>query len=225
MKWTRYGPHALLFQFAEGIGDEAFARGRAIAIDLEQRPPEGLREFVPSFTTILLEFDPSAVPDPSTRAHELADRFARVASVPVPVKPPIRIPVFYNGPDLERVAEMNQLSIEEVCRLHSAPIYKVYLLGFSPGFPYLGDLDRRLHTPRLASPRPRVAPGSVAIGGAHTGIYTVESPGGWNIIGSTPLALFDPSRERSEGSGESVFLLKPGDRAQFVPIDLSGAPS
>jgi KipI family sensor histidine kinase inhibitor len=92
------------------------------------------------------------------------------------------------------------------------------MLGFSPGFPYLGDLDPRLHTPRLASPRAKVRAGSVAIGGEHTGIYTVESPGGWNIIGHTPLKIFDPARGASERNERAMFFLKHGDRVKFVPL-------
>jgi KipI family sensor histidine kinase inhibitor len=107
------------------------------------------------------------------------------------------------------------LTTREVGELHSATLYKVYLLGFAPGFPYLGDLDPRLHTPRLAAPRPRVAAGSVAIGGEHTGIYSVDSPGGWNIIGRTTARLFDPARTGEDE--REMFLLRPGDRVKFVP--------
>jgi len=101
--------------------------------------------------------------------------------------------------------------------LHCEPVYKVYCLGFAPGFPYLGDLNPRLHTPRLATPRTRVPAGSVAIGGEHTGIYSVESPGGWNIIGRTTVALFDPSR-RDEHDEAAAFLLRAGDRVKFVRV-------
>jgi len=121
------------------------------------------------------------------------------------------IPVIYNGVDLERIAELRQLTMREVVELHSATIYKVYMLGFSPGFPYLGDLDARLHTPRLPSPRTRVPAGAVAIGGEHTGIYSVEGPGGWNIIGHTKIKLFDPGRD-----GAGMFLLRQGDRLRFA---------
>ena len=110
------------------------------------------------------------------------------------------------------------MTVEQVCELHSAPVYRVYMLGFSPGFPYLGDLDPRLHTPRLASPRAKVRAGSVAIGGEHTGVYTVDSPGGWNIIGHTPLKIFDPLRGDPNGQDEAMFWLKPGDRVKFVRV-------
>jgi len=214
MKWIPYGPDAWLLQFAERVGDKAFQRGRAIAAELDRRPPPGLVEYVPAFTTVLLEFSPG-----HGAAEELASlgsRLKKVLGVKVPASKPKSIPVIYDGPDLERVAKRNKLSVEEVCRRHAAVVYKVYALGFSPGFPYLGDLDPRLHTPRLASPRPRVLAGSVAIGGEHTGIYSVESPGGWNIIGRTTVKLFDPSAAEAGVSPGRVFFLEPGDRVKFI---------
>ena len=200
MKIQRYGPNAVLVTFAEKLGDEAFARGRALAHALERNPPPGLVEYVPAFTTMLLEFEHD-IPDLSFLEH--------VTAADLPPAPIKEIPVTYNGPDLQRIADHNQLTVGEVCERHAAVIYKVYMLGFSPGFPYLGDLDARLHTPRLASPRTRVPAGSVAIGGQHTGIYPSETPGGWNIIGHTPARLFDPER--------MSFFLHPGDRVKFVP--------
>jgi inhibitor of KinA len=210
MKWIPYGPHAWLLEFASRPGDEAFARGRAIAGELERHPPAGLVEYVPAFATVLLEFDPATNPGPDLAA--LAARLQKAAgsrSRPAPVK---EIPVRYDGPDLERVASVNGLTVAQVAELHAGTIYKVYLLGFAPGFPYLGDLDPRLRTPRLESPRTRVPAGSVAIGGEHTGIYPVESPGGWNIIGHTTVKLFDPA------AIDTPFLLQAGDRLRFVPV-------
>lgn len=218
MKWFLYGPDALLFQFADHVGDDAFARGRAIVADLENDPPPGLTEFVPAFTSILLEFDLNQVPDPKQIAPELAARLETSAALELPPAPVKEIPVVYDGPDLERVAQTNHLTIDDVRNLHSAPVYKVYMLGFSPGFPYLGDLDPSLHTSRLPSPRTRVPAGSVAIGGEHSGIYTVDSPGGWNIIGHTPLKIFDLSRANDGEDEEAMFYLRHGDRVRFVPM-------
>jgi KipI family sensor histidine kinase inhibitor len=218
MKWAPYGPHAWLFEFADRLGAEAFARGCAIAADLEAHPPPGLIEFVPGFTTVLLEFDPHEMPPPEELLPSLMSRFERVAKSKPPERPVKEIPVRYDGPDLARVAETNRLWVAEVCERHAAPVYRVYMLGFSPGFPYLGDLDPRLHTPRLPSPRTRVPAGSVAIGGEHTGIYTVDSPGGWNIIGHTTLKIFDPERGAPNGADEEMFLVKQGDRVKFVPV-------
>ena len=200
MKIQPYGPNAVLITFADKLGDDTFARGRALARALEQNPPPGLVEYVPAFMTMLLEFERD-VPDLSF--------LEQVTTVDLPPAPIKEIPVIYDGPDLQRVADHNHLSVDEIPELHSATLYKVYMLGFSPGFPYLGDLDPRLHTPRLASPRTRVPAGSVAIGGQHTGIYPSETPGGWNSIGRTPVKLFD---------GEQMtFFLHPGDRVKFVP--------
>src|SRR5262249_52010657 len=138
------------------------------------------------------------VPYPSAIAPELVEELAALPPAELPPTPVREIPVTYDGPDLDRVAKLRDLSPREICELHCAPIYRVYLLGFAPGFPYLGDLDPRLHTPRLASPRLNVPAGSVAIGGAHTGIYPVESPAGWNIIGHTSEKIFDVTRTADE---------------------------
>ena len=127
----------------------------------------------------------------------------------------VEIPVHYGGPDLERVARHAGLSPEAVIKCHHQGRYRVLCLGFAPGFPYLGGLDATLATPRLASPRPRVPAGSVAIGGDHTGIYSIPSPGGWNLIGQTSTALFDPHT----ADLEKMFRLRAGDRVSFVSID------
>jgi len=219
MNWTPYGPHALLFRFAELVGDEALARQRGIVAELERHPPAGLVEFVPAFTTILLAFDPRILPTPQEAAEDLLRRLETAAQATLADTPVTEIPVHYNGEDLAALAVAKSMSVDELRELHCAPIYKVYMLGFTPGFPYLGGLDPRLHTPRRPSPRPRVRAGSVAIGGEHTGIYTVESPGGWNIIGHTRVNIFDPKRGAPNGPDEAMFSLKPGDRLKFVAVD------
>ena len=219
MKWVCYGPSSLLFRFAERVGKEALARQRGIVTDLELRPPAGLVEFVPAFTSILLEFDPKIVPEPKHAAEELLRRFEAAGKAKLRATTVKEIPVRYDGEDLEAIAKAAAMTVEKVCQLHCAAVYKVYMLGFSPGFPYLGDLDRRLQTPRLASPRAKVRAGSVAIGGEHTGVYTVDSPGGWNIIGHTPLKIFDPLRGDPNGPDEAMFWLKPGDRVKFVRVN------
>ena len=211
MRWIRYGPNAILIHFAERVNDEAFRRGHALATELERRPPSGLVEFVPAFTSLLLEFDVRTVPDVEISVRELIPKLKSALAANLPPAPVKEIPVRYDGEDLDRVAKLHKLTTREVATLHEEPIYKVYMLGFAPGFPYLGELNPRLHTPRLATPRPRVRAGSVAIGGEHTGIYSVDSPGGWNIIGHTTTKLFDPTRR--EGA---IFFLQAGDRVKFV---------
>ncbi|MFA6563494.1 MAG: 5-oxoprolinase subunit PxpB [Verrucomicrobiia bacterium] len=215
MDWIPYGPHAALVRFAGKIGDETFAQACAIRTELERNPPEGLLEFVPACTTVLLEFSAREVPSLDAAMPDILEQLQMAAAVALPPEPVKEISVIYDGQDLERVARAHNLTTAEVCRLHAEPVYKVYLLGFAPGFPYLGDLDTRLHTPRLATPRARVPAGSVAIGGQHTGIYTVDTPGGWNIIGHTPAKIFDTAR-RSPDNDEAMFLLKQGDRVKFV---------
>ena len=219
MNWVSYGPNALLFRLSEPVGEKALNRQRGIVTDLERHPPAGLVEFVPAYTTILLVFDPKIVPEPKHAAEELIERFEAAGHARLQATDVKEIPIRYDGEDLEAIAQGPAKTVEKVCQLHCAPVYKVYMLGFSPGFPYLGGLDRRLHTPRLASPRAKVRAGSVAIGGEHTGVYTVDSPGGWNIIGHTPLKIFDPVRGEPNGPDEAMFWLKPGDRVKFVRVN------
>ena len=125
------------------------------------------------------------------------------------------IPVCYGGeygPDIQNIAEHAGLSQEEVIQIHSSRDYLIYMLGFLPGFTYLGGLDERLHTPRLANPRIRIPAGSVGIGGSQTGIYPLDSPGGWQLMGMTPVKTYDPSRE-------TPILVEAGDYIRFVPVE------
>jgi KipI family sensor histidine kinase inhibitor len=124
------------------------------------------------------------------------------------------IPVCYGGeygPDLERIAAHAGLSTSEVIRIHSGRDYLIYMMGFLPGFCYLGGLDERIHTPRLSSPRLRIPAGSVGIGGSQTGIYPMDSPGGWQLMGMTPVKTYDPARE-------TPILVEAGDYIRFVPV-------
>jgi KipI family sensor histidine kinase inhibitor len=219
MQWTSYGPDAWLLHFAEQLNDESFARGRAIVRELRERPPAGLLEFVPAFTSVLLEFAPGTFGEPERKS--LATKLTRLRPEKLLRAEIKEIPVCYSGPDLERVATQHKLRVEQVIQRHVLPVYKVYALGFSPGFPYLGDLDPSLHTPRLSMPRPRVQSGSVAIGGIHTGIYSVTGPGGWNIIGYTPAKLYRWTQATASDvdSETSMFFLRPGERVKFVSVD------
>jgi len=213
--WVAYGPDALLFTFADRPGIAAAARCRALCSWLEEHPPRGLIEVVPAFTTLMLRFHRRVSPPAESLAPSLAEGFQSVSAEEESRLPaPIEIPIIYRGEDLDDVARHTGIKVDEVVARHCAPIYRVALLGFTPGFPYLLGLDPALHVPRRASPRQRIAPGSVAIGGGHTGIYTVESPGGWNLIGSTSLRLFDPSARGIDG----MFRLRAGDRVRFLPV-------
>ncbi|MDZ7279086.1 5-oxoprolinase subunit PxpB [Pantoea eucrina] len=154
--------------------------------------------------------------DPQHHAQDAVERLQRwweESETQQPESQRVEIPVVYGGtqgPDLQWVAEHAGLSVQQVVALHSSVDYVVYFIGFQPGFPYLGGLDERLHTPRRAEPRLSVPQGSVGIGGSQTGIYPLAAPGGWQLIGHTPLALFDPRQQPPT-------LLRPGDSVRFVP--------
>ena len=176
-----------------------------------QAPMVGIVEVVPAYASLLIHYDPLVLSEPVVIAWiekcacQEEDGFLAEPRL-------VEIPVFYggvNGPDLESLARAHGLSVEEAVRLHSQPIYTVYMTGFTPGFPYLGGLPELLATPRLETPRSSVRAGSVGIAGSQTGIYPVESPGGWQIIGYTPTRLFDPFQEPPA-------LLSAGDQVRFI---------
>lgn len=210
-----YGPEAFLVQFSAASDAQAFAVAHALLAAVDLHPPRGLREATPGFATLLLEFRPGEGPTAESLLEPLqavADQVARTPTA-LAARQHHVLPVRYDGPDLERVARHAGLSVAEVIRVHTAPEYRVHLLGFAPGFPYLTGLDPRLHTPRLDSPRPRIDAGSVAIGGRHTGIYPLATAGGWNLLGRTTVNLVDHGRA---GEGRSsAFLLQPGDAVRF----------
>jgi KipI family sensor histidine kinase inhibitor len=198
-----------LLDLIEPPGIGVFECRQALWRAAREQPPPGLSECVPGYTTLLFEFHPG-----QGNEHHLKNWFERhwhsAAEVPCGVAGRQHaIPVRYHGPDLEQVADHAKLLVAEVIERHSAPEYRVDLIGFAPGFPYLSGLDPLLATPRLTQPRLRVEAGSVAIGGPHTGIYSRPGPGGWNIVGHTDVTLFDPATARC--------LLAPGDRIRFLP--------
>lgn len=207
------GDRGLLVELGEGIDPEVNRRVRALFMALEQDSPSWLVEAVPTYRSLLILYDPAQAHPDQIRRHMLELR-RREAEIEIPPPEVVEIPVCYGGelgPDLEYVAECHGLSPEEVVSLHSRPDYQIYMIGFTPGFPFLGGLPEELHTPRRESPRSAVPAGSVGIANAQTGIYPVTSPGGWQIVGRTPLNIFDPRRE-------NPFLLKAGDLLRFRPI-------
>ena len=201
---TPYLPNGVLIT----IRSSAHLRG--ILLDWERNPDPLVTDLTPAYDKILVEFRPGTPIEHA--AEEIIARFDKIAPLPDNDAPPIVVDVEYNGEDLEKICRVKRLVRDEFIELHTAPVYEVAMLGFSPGFPYLTGLDPRLHMPRRATPRPKVAAGSVAIGGSHAGIYSIESPGGWNLIGHTSEVLFNP-----EAEGGAMFLLKPGDRVRFQP--------
>ncbi|MDQ8193833.1 allophanate hydrolase subunit 1 [Coraliomargarita sp. SDUM461004] len=186
---------------------------------LTRHLPEHCQEYVVGYDSLLLIgicVDSAQV----WAEHCLAKHLS--AAEGAPSLPPgarsYTVPVDYNGEDLEAIADACRLTVAEVVELHCQSIYSVHMLGFSPGFPYLQGLDPRLHLDRRRSPRNRIEPGSVAIGGPHAGIYTVASPGGWHILGHTDFQLFDLATARAvRPCAREVFSLSPGDQVRFQP--------
>ena len=216
------GEDALLLRY-EGTADAATNRRvHALAAALEAQRPPWLRELVPAYASLAVQFDSDALAaTDGADALEHVQRWlhAQACETQSPshavTGSVIDIPVCYGGeygPDLAAVAEYAGLDVEAVVRRHAAPTCTVAMLGFAPGFPYLLGLDPALAMPRMDTPRTRVPAGSVGIGGAQTGIYPREGPGGWRLIGRTPLALFDATRAEPS-------LLRPGQQVRFVPID------
>jgi inhibitor of KinA len=207
------GDRGLLVEYGEGIAPEVNRKVRAMAMVLDRHPVEGLVAIVPTYRALLIQYDPQTTGVTALK-QALLDLEERLASIAIPPPRTVEIPVCYGGdcgPDIEFVAVTHGLGVDEVIRLHSTPAYPIYMIGFTPGFPFLGGLPEVLHTPRLETPRTHVPEGSVGIANAQTGIYPVASPGGWQLIGRTPLKLFEPAKK-------NPFLYQAGDCIRFVPI-------
>lgn len=206
------GDAAILVTLGDSIARTLNSRVHACAAAVRAaRLPEVL-DIVPAYASFAVHYDPSAA-----TADELTAALRAIVTAPLADEPAageartVVIPVHYAGPDLGAVADATGLSVEDVIARHSSVEYFVYMLGFAPGFAYLGDLDPALHLPRRESPRTRVPRGSVAIAGAQTAVYPLETPGGWHLIGSTDLALFDARREPPS-------LLHAGARVRFERV-------
>lgn len=208
------GDSALLIQLGDKIDSAINQRVHALNALLQTKNIAGIIETVPAYCTLLIHYDPliltlnqitSWVRDNLTQVDDSLNRKPRQ----------LEVPTRYGGvagPDLETVAFSKGISIVDVVRIHSEHEYIVYMMGFTPGFPYLGTLDERLIMPRLETPRTLVRAGTVAIAGSQTGIYPLDSPGGWHLIGWTSLTLFDPT-------SNSPFLFAPGDTVKFIPLE------
>lgn len=218
MQFLPAGDQAVVVEFGSVIDPDinALVHRTAAAIDVSD-DIEGVLEMVPTYRSLLVYYDPLQVSLP-----ELQDRISGLAIDDGDTKDEYRIveiPTLYggeHGPDLEFVAQNASMTESEVIALHSGTDYLVYTMGFSPGFPYLGGLDTRLHTPRLPSPRTLIPAGSVGIAETQTGVYPVASPGGWRLIGRSPLRLFDPY-------ASPPTVINAGDRVRFVSLEDAAA--
>ena len=214
MKIIPASDSSLLIVFGDVISPEMHHRVMGLFHALLTMQDPRIRNLHPGYCSLLIDFDPLRLShdDLATEVERLEEAEAFVSNDAANA---VTIPVCYDSefaPDLIAVADHASMPTEEMVRLHSSASYLVYFLGFSPGFAYLGGLPEALHTPRLATPRTSVPAGSVGIAGSQTGIYPIESPGGWRLIGRTPLRMFDP---------EAIppTRLQPGDIVKFFPID------
>lgn len=208
------GDAAIVAEFDDRIDVAVNARAVALAEAIRAADIAGVRDVVPAFRSVTVYFDPLR-----TDQARLTASIESSAASPAAARPAshrrLDVPVCYDvdlGPDLDEVAARVGLQPQDVVTLHTSRTYRVFMVGFVPGFAYLGTLDRRIVLPRRETPRPSVAPGSVGIAGQQTGVYPSQTPGGWHILGRTPLRMFVPDRPGSS-------LLAAGDTVRFVPVD------
>jgi inhibitor of KinA len=220
MEFAPLGDRAVMITLGHTIDEATHRLVRAVSARLDDAPPAGVIDQVPAFVSVAVHYDPVRVAgDPSASPYErivdaLRQALSSVRAEQLGEPRHVEIPVCYGGdlgPDLADVAARHDLSPDEVVRIHAGASYLVYMVGFMPGFAYLGGLPDKIVTPRRSSPRTAVPAGSVGIGGEQTGVYPLESPGGWNLIGRTPLKIFDAARTEAA-------LLGTGDRVTFRVI-------
>jgi KipI family sensor histidine kinase inhibitor len=211
------GDSVAIVEFADRIDERINAQAIFVAGRVERAALAGVRDVVPTFRSVAVYFDPLRTDyDVLHRllSHAAAEQVADGPGANGRSNALVRIPVRYggeHGPDLRDVAAFAGLTEAEVIERHATPVYRVFMMGFVPGFPYMGSVDPAIAAPRRSTPRVRVPAGSVGIAGSQTGIYPSETPGGWRLIGHTDLRLFDLSRPEP-------FLLKPGDAVEFYPV-------
>ncbi len=214
IKIVAAGDSSLLIEFGNEINEEINRKITTIVQLMRDQQIEGVVDVIPAFCSLLINYDPRIVSfeKMQRRMHALVKMDLKGGAGRKRI---FEIPVCYGGeygPDIGTIASHGGLTEKEVIEIHSSRDYLIYMLGFLPGFCYLGGLDERIHTPRLANPRVKINAGSVGIGGSQTGIYPLDSPGGWQLMGMTPVKTYDPSRE-------VPILLEAGDYIRFVPVD------
>lgn len=209
------GDAALLVRLGDKIDPAINRRVHTLAALIRHAALDGVTETVPAYATLLIHYDPLILS--YARVYEwLNAKLDQINATEQRAPAYIEVPVRYGGEhgvDLQFVADFHHRSVEEVVRIHSSRTYTIFMMGFTPGFPYMGKLDDAIVTPRLDVPRTHVHSGTVAIAGSQTGIYPIDSPGGWRLIGHTTLRLFEPQ-------SDSPFLFSPGDQVKFVVASL-----
>lgn len=207
------GDQAVTVEWGSTIDEHINRQVHAFARKVEELSHPAIIEVVPTYRSATVHYRPEVLS--YEELNQLLAPLAQGSAEEGEELPVVEIPVCYGGeygPDLEEVAQHCSLTPEEVIARHTAPTYRIYMLGFTPGFPYLGGMDPSIAAPRRKEPRIHIPAGSVGIAGEQTGVYPIVSPGGWQLIGRTPLRLFDPQREQP-------ILLSAGAGIRFVPID------
>ncbi len=219
------GDSAVIIQLGEGISEQTHRVVSALTKRIENDPFPGFIECVPAFTSVTVFYQPfevyrkmesgKAVDSPYEKVKALIEHHLQELTMEEETNQhTVEIPVCYGGrfgPDLEEVADINGLTAEEVIDIHTSGEYLVYMIGFAPGFPYLGGMSEKIAAPRRSSPRTSIPAGSVGIAGMQTGVYPLSTPGGWQLIGNTPLELFKPYEQPPS-------LLRAGDIVKFVSV-------
>lgn len=213
-KYLLAGDKAIVVEFGDIIDEEINRKVINLMKNIESSSLiNSIYEMIPTYRSLMIIYNPLKITF-NDLINSVKNIECNLKVLDKREKNIIKIPVLYGndyGPDIDTVAKHNRLSIEEVIRLHSEAEYLVYMLGFTPGFTYLGGMNNKLETPRLDNPRVKIPEGSVGIAGKQTGVYPIESPGGWQLIGRTPIKLYNPKRE-------NPILLKAGDYVKFTPI-------
>lgn len=208
------GEKALVIEFGDKISEEINSKVRTMMIAIEKKNIKGIIEMTPTYRSLMVHYNPLDI-DYKSLLNKLKTLESELDNIDIPLPNVVEIPTLYGGeygPDIENVANHNGISVDEVIKIHSSKEYLIYMLGFTPGFPYLGGMNEKIATPRLKTPRTKISGGSVGIAGSQTGIYPIDSPGGWQLIGKTPLKLYDSHRD-------IPILLQAGNYIKFAPID------
>ena len=214
VKFLLTGDTSLSVEFGNEISEEINARIRAFNIALENSEIPGIVETVPTYRSLMVHYDPGVILY-APLVQRLRGLLGRLDRIEIPPSQVLEVPVLYGGemgPDLDFVAQHSGKTPEEVVKIHTSTEYLIYMLGFTPGFTYLGGMSEEIATPRLKTPRVKIPAGSVGIAGTQTGVYPIDSPGGWQLIGRTPVKMYDPGREEP-------ILPQAGQYIRFRAID------
>ena len=214
VKFLIAGDRALVIEFGDKIEEQVNSKIRSLTLAMERAVIVGINEIIPTYRSLMVIYDPMIM-ELDNLICEIKSIISKMHELKLPDAKVIEVPTLYGGeygPDIEFVAKHNKISVDEVIKIHTSVEYLIYMIGFTPGFPYLGGMSDKIEAPRLQNPRTKIPVGSVGIAGRQTGIYPIESPGGWQLIGRTPVKLYDPYRK-------NPVLLNAGDYIKFIQID------